>query len=134
VRAGDLLPLSVVCPTCGAGEGAGCRALSGSRPVRIHKGSDGRLYGCHTSRLRAAPTWPLQEPVLPSAPMPAGRPPADKVANVAADTTINIRVTSQRKEALTAKAQRAGFKSLSAWLLHLGEAAPDAVEDHPRRE
>jgi hypothetical protein len=65
--------------------------------------------------------------VLPSRAMPpAGRPPADKVANVAADTTINIRVTSSRKAKLEAKAQRAGFKSLSAWLLHLGETAPDA--------
>jgi hypothetical protein len=71
---------------------------------------------------------PPRPPVLPSAPMPAGRPPADKDANVAADTTINIRCTSSRKAKLEAKAQRAGFKSLSAWLLHLGEAAPEPTE------
>jgi hypothetical protein len=58
--------------------------------------------------------------------MPPGRPPKDKAAGVRSDTTINIRITSITKDRLSAKARRAGFKSLSEWLLDLAEKAPDA--------
>jgi hypothetical protein len=57
-----------------------------------------------------------------------GRPPADPVAGKA-DTTINIKITRRRRDALRAKAKRAGFDSLSEWLVHLGETAPEPADE-----
>jgi hypothetical protein len=58
--------------------------------------------------------------------MPPGRPPKDKAAGVRSETTINVRTTHATKARLRDKARRAGFKSLSEWLLDLAEKAPDA--------
>ena len=56
-----------------------------------------------------------------------GRKPADP-AEGAADTTINLRVTTARKARLAAKAERAGM-TLSAWMLHAAERAEPARMD-----
>jgi hypothetical protein len=105
--------------TTGLHERLSCGHVIDAEPKRARRR---RCWKC--ARGEALPTLVLPSRAMP----PAGRPPADKVANVAADTTINIRCTSQRKAKLEAKAQRAAFKSLSAWLLHLAETAAEPTE------